>query len=820
MLENNIKQWLKSQQGTIEKIILDAAVRYYENHKALPNFRFDLATSQEESYNLVNGEDLCYDRFTLPLSYSLWYQARRINLFISNFYTKIVEATNSTFPVHIFDLGAGTGAVQISLGLVYVCLARMGKRPTLFRISNVDTSPFMLNYLRSYLWPLFVKNFPELKEIAIDYNVYSWSNNADLDIHNPWICASYLFDSSDNSDYLRTNFEQIVSAFNPEKILLLSSAQAQKVLMMNSILSELRQSGYTSISTNSNEEIYSGSLNTVNSFRLDLIQKYNLKAAKIPVTWSDKKFTIIGVEKKQSGVSFSGKSGQSSMGLFNPPLRIRRDVVLSEDQKKASLFDNRPSIIIGPAGCGKSVVLTQKVIEIFEYYKWSKSITILITTFNKGLLSQLRNWMTDLLTQKKKSLIQKYYSGSTYDYDSTGEIVIQGQYESKIKFIHFEMLPKFVGAISYSFYNEQLHRTAIKQIIDETKRENSISTGEYDVVLNVDFILEEYHRVIYGLNCRISFGEAYYQSIERTGRGTKIQLQKNSNRRKLVWIVLKKYALWMHNNPSSGYSFIARRQLLLNKISDNSIKEKYDYVIVDEFQDCTLADYKIMTGLLKDVNNLIIAGDLAQAVHVGKSGTIPRDGDMSRRIFHRLNGSYRLPYRISEAIQPLSKLIKRTSSDIDSTIEMSPYKGSPPGARPIVVYAKNSKEAADKIISIKNQYGLFDLKNITILEKDPDLYNAIRAVDNSVETTTILRLKGLEKEFIVWSTQVDFLYESEYLEFAYTIMTRTNCILVILLTENTKQYLFPVLQYLNHKRLIFWDEESLYCLNKVKELTP
>jgi len=264
----------------------------------------------------------------------------------------------------------------------------------------------------------------------------------------------------------------------------------------------------------------------------------------------------------------------------------------------------------------------------------------------------------------------------------------------------------------------------------------------------------------------------------------------------------------MYKNSNAGISFIARRQLFLNFLQEGKLLNPFDYVFVDEFQDCTVADYKIMSLMLKDVNNLILAGDLAQSVHIGQSGTIPKDDDMSRRVIHRLKGSYRLPYRISEAIGPLSNNITNNSGEKEITVEITPYKGAPPGARPIIVYADDDSSLAKKIEEIKNSYSVFDLKKITILEKDSNLCRELNTLKQSVETTTILRLKGLEKELVVWSLQADVLFENEAKEFAYTIMTRTNCMLIIAITNSFKQINLEILKLLRRDRLIFWDYQT------------
>jgi DNA helicase-2/ATP-dependent DNA helicase PcrA len=805
MNRNELIQWLQSQQPTIERIILEAAQKFSLVYGTQPNFGFDLQCTQRESYNLAAGKDLCYDRYTTPFAYSLWYQARRINVFLSHFLDKIIEACNAGRPVEVFDLGAGTGCVQFCFGLAITAFKRTKGISPLISIINVDSSPFMLEYLQKYLWPIAIISYPELRSIPAKYNVYSWSNRGEFSVTNPWICASYLFDSTDNEEYLKSNFSELIEAFNPEKILLLSSHQKNKVRLMNSLSQTLNIKVYQTFNISTVTPIFKGLLLHVNAFRQDLISNYNLKASTYPVTWSDNSFMAQGLEKKQAGFSFDIRKLPDSLDIFNPPLKIRRDVELNEEQKKAAQFDTRPSIITGPAGCGKSIVMTEKIINILEYFQWKNPLTILVTTFNISLLKQLRGWITDLIESKGIQLRQHYYRQTNNNNDGTGKICTGDNFNIVIEFIHFEMLGKFVGQIKYLPFDENVHIKKLEIFISEVRQEMNIPNRNMINILTPSFLLEEYHRIIYGLQCRINLGEAAYLEVDRTGRGK--GLDRNSQRPS-VWKVLYKYTSWMAQDPNAGESFMARRQLLYNGLKDGSIAKKYDYVFVDEFQDCTRTDFEIMNLLLENTNNLILAGDMAQAVHIGKSGFIPKDEDSSRRTYYRLNGSYRLPFRICEAIFPLSEYLTQTSTNASVTSVITPYKGAPPGARPLIVYAENTDELAKKIVAIKNIYSVFQLNKVTILEKDDELCREVQKANIYVETTTILRLKGLEKEFIVWSLQADIEYEDEVMEFAYTIMTRTNCLLVVAFNDLYNPIYIPVLKYLSQDRLIFWDDET------------
>lgn len=248
----------------------------------------------------------------------------------------------------------------------------------------------------------------------------------------------------------------------------------------------------------------------------------------------------------------------------------------------------------------------------------------------------------------------------------------------------------------------------------------------------------------------------------------------------------------------------------------------YEYIFVDEFQDCTPADFEIFQHLLQNPDHLVLAGDLAQSVQIGRSSAakIPRLENMiQRRKPYRLQGSYRLPFRISEAIKTMSEHINGMYEGNSSAGVISPYKGSPPGARPLLVYAENLPQLADKISEIIRQYAGYNLQDVTILEKDTLLEKAIAERLNGllpVDTDTILRLKGLEKTCVIWSTGAGIEHRGEVFEFVYTILTRTSSILIITLTPETKEMYISVLQQLWAERIICWDLDSQIQFTKLK----
>ena len=531
-------------------------------------------------------------------------------------------------------------------------------------------------------------------------------------------------------------------------------------------------------------------------------------------TWNDN--ALFGAVLSSNAPVFNlfGNEEASSINLYNPPIKVRREITLNPQQEKASVPDGRPTIITGPAGCGKSVVLTERIAKVIEMNNKTNQLdklSILVTTFNKELSYYLQNWILELLESKKI----KYTKLDNF------RIKIEGSSFVNISIYHFDVLPTRLwnihSALDYPFYNDNLqfdnyHRIMARTAIDEIKVEEKITTAEYDGVLNQDYILDEYHRIIYGLDYAT---EAIFLKSPRKGRP---RLPYDGTSRRFLFKTVIRYLDKLETAKYS--SIISRRHKFLKKLKTGSFNNIFEYIFVDEFQDCTQSDYTIFYRLIKNPNNLVLAGDYAQAVHIGKVSDVPRDTDettekMKNRNYIKLDGSYRLPYRISEAIKPVSEHIKVNGQE--ETDVITPYKGAPPGARPIFIFAENDIEMAIKIIEIIKAYENFDVidykseikRKITILEKDFNLTRELNnLVENIAETDTILRLKGMEKTCVLWSTKIKIEDEDEINNFVYTILTRTSGLLIIALYDTIDSKYIDILKQFRNDRILIWDKPT------------
>lgn len=816
-MKNKLRGWLIAEQPNIDRAISDAAIKYYNEHKLDLNFQYDLKQCHIESYNLSRGKDLCYDRPNTAFAYSLWYHPRRINTFLSFFADKLIEQQGSH--IEIFDLGAGAGAIQWALGLIYSGLKRLGEASPKITVINIDTSPFMLHYNRDYLWKEFLKFYPEIdNNFIIEYEVNSWNNEKDLETSNPVLAASYLFDASDNKIEIANDFKALVNKYRPNTVLLLTSNQTEKVPFVNSVVNQFRELGFNSQMVSDANLLFRGNLDKINEVRSALANKFNISELHRQSFWNDRSHYGVVLQKPQSELTFfHGAKSIASLDIYTPPITVRRDVTLNDKQKRSAKNIQTPCVIVGPAGCGKSIVVTEKIKNIIEENNYSSDLRILLTTFNKGLIDKLSEWLKDLLDSKKIKFKYDVNSYTGFNEKSSHFIFnYPDNTATNIRLIHFDMLPKKLGDVRYrGLVKHAEHNKLLNEIIATIKTEEIINSDHYDNILNPDFLFEEYNRVIYGLQVGISGAENKYLEVSRKGRGNNPSLQRNSYRRKLAFKCLKQYASRMHNEGIE--SFTIRRQYLYSLLKSGQLKAMYDYILVDEFQDCTKADIDIFFRLLKQdkQNNFTLAGDLAQSIHLGTSARVDsireviREGrELDNIQWHFLEGSYRLPVRISEAIKKLSEAINTRFNQERAASIITPFKGSPPGSRPIVIYGQSYIEVAEKVKQIFNHYKIYDLEKITILEKDEELKNAIKSKGIDSDTDTILSLKGLEKECVLWSTRIPLEFEKEVFEFAYTIVTRTSCILIIALTEKTQNIYKKILGLFDKERLIMWDRET------------
>ena len=348
-----ITEWLKAQQENIDEIIKEAALNYYDKNRDFPNFIHDNNRSIKEALNLSSGNDLYYDRPSTGFTYSLWYQGRRINMLLQYLLDLLYENKDRA-KLEVFDLGAGTGAVQLCFGLILKAFEKHQIPAPAVKLVNIDTSAIMLEYSAEYLWPAFVNKFGEINSLLPSYSVNSWVNSDDIQINTPWIIASYLFDSSDDGETLLQDFKVLMKAIHAEKILLVSSNQPRKKAFLNMVSDGLTELDFTVENVIKNP-FFSGLMDETKNVRDLIKEKARIEFVGDP-SWNDYSFFGKILTSRNQVLSLDFESNEQTtdhIGIYTPPIVVRRNVKLSKEQEKAAkvvreMFTNNNVSIMYP----------------------------------------------------------------------------------------------------------------------------------------------------------------------------------------------------------------------------------------------------------------------------------------------------------------------------------------------------------------------------------------------------------------------------------------------------------------------------------------
>ena len=824
---DTVRACLVEAAPLLDRALASAARECAKELLARPNGLYDLRMATDESYRLKDGKDLCYDRPATGLTYGLWYHARRVNTCLRQVLPSLLDTRPRALAV--YDLGAGTGAFLWAFALAACAVRRCGGMPPPLHVVNVDSSPVMLDYL-GRAWRHLVRVLPEVEEgVTWECAVNSWTRT-EASLAEGWLCASYLFDHSDKADDLSRDFAALLASHRPSRVLL-STSQKKGEKYFDTISCGMSKHGYARVQA-FGPPVFGGPLRAVNALRAELGRR--VPKIRRMADWSESWHVAATFAQTAPTLSVEQADGQA-IQLFMPELPKRRDVELTPEQERAAALSERPTLVWGAAGSGKSIVLTERLRLLVEKHDYSHDLRILVTTFNKGLVEVLKKWTSQLLNSKRYGVEAGGRSGGTYEYrfrDANGRL----SREPNLLMMHFDVLPTRIGKVHKSEGGFRIagdgtserYETEVRRLIGEAIErvrirlpELGVSTSDVERILDVGFVSDELHRVVYGQR---AYEREAYLDADWPGRPI---VQRKARPRQVLWEVLSTFSDL--SQEGRVRTFLQRRIHLLHLLETDELRGRFTHLFVDEVQDCTPADFRIFRGLLRDPDQLFLTGDLAQAVHMGRSASTrlsavyPEFKHLPARI---LEGSFRLPFRVSEALIPLSQRIRQKRKPCKDAVDVTlthPYKGSPPGVRPIIVAAVTETEMAQKLLAVGQAYGsaLGDVgfpleKGLLILESDDGLRDAIRKQGEKAWTDTILRVKGLEHPWVVWSTRAAVPAEEDVEEFVYTILTRGSGLVVVALFPEPCEAFQAVLHTFDPQCVLLWDEASAAAFNAAR----
>ncbi len=717
---------IRTWQDPLDRAIAQAGESRLSKLQHLPNLAYDLRRATDEAWSLGRGNDLRYDRPTTGLLYGLWYHPQRITTCLPQVLDSLLNA-NLNRPLQVYDLGAGTGAFQWAFAICAAAIHQLDpKRKHDIHIVNVDSSAIMLNHLDD-LWEAFRQNLPRVSNyVTYESTLNSYTTQTFAGTAQKWITASYLFDHTDKLDEVVADFARLVDQVDPARVLLSTSQQKGDEYLpgiRKAVLAKARTA--LAEQPSEHEEYLRGALPHVNALRERLATTADYcHRIRANARWASTYHRNLTLVAPTEAFAFAARPETIKIEMFRPELPVRTELKLSPEQEDACRIGAQATAIFGPAGSGKSVILSERIKRLVEERDYDFDLRILVTTFNKKLVTEvLSRWLRELL-DPTRAHAPNVIGGADYISfrDRSGKL----SGKKNIELYNFDKLPtrianvhrgtfakrRLFGDVGNQSYEAELFyviQASVDHVRGRLKEDFDTNYSSVKHVLNAQYIEEDLHRIVYGKSHESK--ETFLGADTRPGR----TLVKDATPRRVLWAAIEHFVETCQQQNIDSY--LSRRVRLRRTLDAGHHRNLYTHIFVDELQDCGDADFSIFFGLIKDPNDLCVTGDLAQAVHLGKSSgsSLPRynffygDGHPVDAIQKQSNwkyitftGSYRLPFRISEALIPLSAAIGATrskagSDDSISVVLQHPYKGSPPGVRIIIVAADHEATMAEKI---------------------------------------------------------------------------------------------------------------------------
>lgn len=763
---------------------------------------WELRTAMDDLLRLDSGGDTSYDQPSIGWLYATWYHPRRVNDLIPHLLeSHLWEQEQST----VVDLGSGTGATSWALASIAASRVHLGLRVPQLEVRAFDSSPFMIAAAAT-MWPHLINELFSADGSACPIEVVnepqSWVGGARSVESADLVLASFLFDASDRTREaeLVDAFSGLVAALVPESVLVTTALTKQGSARAS--LGGLADRGWRTEHLTGVPGPFTGSIPPLRSHRLGVAGS-SIRGSLLnsPPLWDEP----VGISVLRCTPPAEHRQTQ----LF----RSLPSSLPGAEQEEAAEPDDQMTIIRGAAGSGKTVVLVERLLRVVDRATTESPPRILVVTFNKRLCSHLDALITQGLISMDQCEVQR--SGGDGDWSwkiARGDLRCSMALVNRDKLHKTLDIPHYEGIVSLSDTGAKQRDAAVQKITKS--KADTIPTH-----LQEGFLEEEFARVVVG---RRVLDLEDYLTRPRLRRGRVTPL--NEAQRREVWSIIGDY-------PST-YVFEGRKWEALRRHQDTLDEGTaipgtvWTHLFADECQDFTMSDFELFAAMVQDPSGLCVAGDEAQAIHLGSTYQRPGRLRGKRWKIRDLNGSYRVPLRLAQAVAPLAQHIQglRSTSGVSGEDVAIPEsrKASVIGPRPIV--ARSSQEIRTRVIaSIIHRYLPFmDMGSepVRVCLVSPlargDLESSSAIAGRvEVEAAPMLKAKGLEYPVVVMRDTPG--RNGEIAEGIYTAITRATGLCIVLLEADEPNETWPVLGLLDPQRLIFFDEESKSSFAKIRE---
>lgn len=309
---------------------------------------------------------------------------------------------------------------------------------------------------------------------------------------------------------------------------------------------------------------------------------------------------------------------------------------LNSNQQSAVLNTEGPSLVIAGAGSGKTRVLTYRIAQLLS--QGIPAYKILALTFTNKAAREMQKRISDLVGAENAANL---WMGTFHSIFS--------------KILRFEA-EKLGYTSSYTIYDTQDSKNLIKAIVKELKLD--------DKVYKPSAILS-----------RISMAKNNLIVAQSYAQSSRIQSEDAAAKRPLLGDIYKLYQQRCKQSDTMDFDdLLLETNILFRDHPDILAKyqQKFNYILVDEYQDTNYSQYLIVKKLSEQHRNICVVGDDAQSIYSFRGARIENilnfKNDYPDYKLYKLEQNYRSTTTIVDAANCIisknkEQIPKRTFSE-------------------------------------------------------------------------------------------------------------------------------------------------------------
>lgn len=343
---------------------------------------------------------------------------------------------------------------------------------------------------------------------------------------------------------------------------------------------------------------------------------------------------------------------------------------LNDVQRTAVLHRNGPVVVFAGAGSGKTRIITTRIAHLIEggVLPWE----ILAVTFTNKAAEEMRHRALLMAPETKRTMITTFHSASA------------------------RWLREFAGELgyepNYSIYDDQDMTRALKHIIKNLMPKAEIPT----VVADMKNFLHHVKTIGVFVNEIEEYAQRYDSMVPVGG----VQ-------------VYRAYQEFLAQSNAMDFNDLLMNVLLLlrkNERVKSILSNRYQYIMVDEFQDTNRTQFEIIQHLSDRHRNLMVVGDDDQSIYSWRGATPSNIIDFDRTYPGATRINLEENYRCTgNIVAAASKLVSNNKKRAPKTLFTRAAAGEPIEVHLEVDGEMEAYWIAEEIYAARNTYDYEDV---------------------------------------------------------------------------------------------------------------